>query len=104
MAWQLTQFPTAHERLDSNNKIKKSKCFILCRLGAGKPFFLSLSLTEFVPNSQGTQYCVVSHLASEGRRINWPNGMAGALNEIILTKRTNLISRFDTLDVFSIFS
>jgi len=34
---------------------------------------------------------------------NWPNGMAGALNEIILTKRTNLISRFDTLDVFSYF-
>ena len=29
--------------LDSNNKIKKIKCFILCRLGTRKPFFLSLS-------------------------------------------------------------
>ena len=34
---------TKFESLDSNNKIKKFKCFILCRLGARKPFFLSLS-------------------------------------------------------------
>ena len=46
------------DRLDSNYKIKKSKCFIWCRLGARGPFFLSLSCTEFVPNSQSTQCCV----------------------------------------------
>ena len=41
--------------LDSNKKLKKSKCFILCRLGTRKPFFLSLNCTEFVPNSQSIQ-------------------------------------------------
>jgi hypothetical protein len=30
--------------------IKKSKCFIWCRLGARMPFFLSLSCIELVPN------------------------------------------------------
>ena len=40
------------DRLDSNNKIKKTKCFIWRRLGSRKPFFLSLRCTEFVPNSQ----------------------------------------------------
>jgi len=35
--------------LDSNKKLKKSKCFIWCRLRA-RAFFLSLSCTEFVPN------------------------------------------------------
>ena len=39
------------DRLDSNKKLKKSTCFIQCRLGTRKPFFLSLSCTEFVPNS-----------------------------------------------------
>jgi hypothetical protein len=52
--------------LDSNHKIKKSKCFIWCRLGARKPFFLSLSCTEFVPNSQSTQHCVVSRKSVSG--------------------------------------
>jgi hypothetical protein len=42
-------------RLDSNRKLKKSKCFIQCRLGTRKPFFLSLKCTEFVPNSQSIQ-------------------------------------------------
>src|SRR6516162_3701710 len=37
---------------------QKSKCFILCRLGARKPFFLSLRCTEFVPNSRA--YSAVS--------------------------------------------
>ena len=32
-----------------------SKCFIGCRLGTRGPFFLSLSCTEFLPNSQSTQ-------------------------------------------------
>jgi hypothetical protein len=54
--------PRFIDRLDSNKKLKKSKCFIQCRLGTRKPFFLSLSCTEFVPNSQSTQCCVVSHL------------------------------------------
>ena len=53
--------PRLIDRLDSNNRIKKSKCFIWCRLGARGPFFLSLSCAEFVPNSQSTQCCVVSH-------------------------------------------
>jgi hypothetical protein len=38
----LAPFPRFTERLDSNNRIKKSKCFIWCRLGAREPFFLSL--------------------------------------------------------------
>jgi len=40
--------------LDSNKKLKKSKCLIQCRLGTRKPFFLSLNCAEFVPNSQRT--------------------------------------------------
>jgi hypothetical protein len=39
------------DRLDSNKKLKKSKCFIWCRIEAREPLFLSLSCTEFVPNS-----------------------------------------------------
>ena len=60
MRWRRLQ--TKIDRLDSNNRVKKSKCFIWCRLGTRGPFFLSLSCTEFVPNSQSTQCCVVSHL------------------------------------------
>jgi serine/threonine protein kinase len=41
--------------LDSNKKLKKSKCFIWCRIEAREPLFLSLSCTEFVPNSQSIQ-------------------------------------------------
>ena len=43
------------DRLDSNKNLKKSKCFIQCRLGTRKPFFLSLNCTEFVPSSQSIQ-------------------------------------------------
>ena len=34
------------EHLVPNNQIEKSKCFTWCRLGARKPFFLSLSCTD----------------------------------------------------------
>jgi hypothetical protein len=47
--------PTRLDLLDSNNKIKKTKCFMWCRLGTRNPFFLSLGCTEVVPNSQNTQ-------------------------------------------------
>jgi len=43
--------PIMADCLDSNQKLKKSKCFIQCRLGTRNPFFLSLNCTEFVPNS-----------------------------------------------------
>ena len=39
----------ATDLLVPKNAIKKSKCFIWCRLGARRPFFLSLSCTEVVP-------------------------------------------------------
>jgi hypothetical protein len=52
----------AADLLDSNKELKKSKCFIWCRIEAREPLFLSLSCTEFVPNSQSTQCCVVCHL------------------------------------------
>ena len=48
-------------RLDSNNRIKKFKCFIWCRIEAREPLFLSLSCTEFVPNSQSIQCWAISH-------------------------------------------
>ena len=38
------------ELLVPNNRVKKSKCFVWCRLGTKMPFFLSLSCTEVVPN------------------------------------------------------
>ena len=60
----LAPFPRFTERLDSNKELKKSKCFIWCRIEAREPLFLSLSCTEFVPNSQSTQCCIVSHLLS----------------------------------------
>jgi hypothetical protein len=56
---QLARQEDGEERLDSDNKIKKSKCFIWYRLGARGPFFLSLSCTEFVPNFQSTQCRVI---------------------------------------------
>ena len=58
----LAPFPRFTDRLDSNKKLKKSKCFIWCRIEAREPLFLSLSCTEFVPNSQSTQCCIGSHL------------------------------------------
>jgi hypothetical protein len=41
-----------------NHETQKSKCFIWCRLGAKKPFFLSLSCTEWQNRSQSQ--CVSS--------------------------------------------
>jgi hypothetical protein len=46
-----------HRPLDSNKKLRKSKCFIQCRLGTRKPFFLSLYriCTELHPRAYSAE-------------------------------------------------
>ncbi len=45
----LGDYSSMIDLLDSNNGIKKSKCFIWCRLQARNAFFLSLSCTDTCP-------------------------------------------------------
>ena len=52
----LGQFKPKIDRLDSNNKIKKSKCLIWRRLETRGPFFLAFSCAEFLPNSPSSSF------------------------------------------------
>src|SRR5260370_16113007 len=60
VANQAAQVESCQTGIQSHPNTRGSLKTSFC--GARGPFFLSLSCTEFVPNSLGTQCCVVSRL------------------------------------------